>query len=59
MPKLKSGTIVPNPEEAAVIDVGIAADRDNPELTKEWFAKARPASEMLPPEIYTELVAKR
>ena len=59
MPKLKPGTILPTPEEAAAIDAGIAADLDNPELTKEWFANAKPASEMLPPEIYTALVAKR
>ncbi|PUA16822.1 BrnA antitoxin family protein [Glaciimonas sp. PCH181] len=59
MPKLKSGTIIPTPEETAAINAGIAADPDNPELTEEWFAKAKPASEILTPETYTALVAKR
>ena len=30
----------------------IAADPDNPELDDDWFKRARPASEVLPPEIY-------
>ena len=57
----KSGRKVhlPNPEEDAAIDAGIAADRDNPEWTAEDFAKAKPASEVLSPEMYTALIAKR
>ncbi len=59
MPKLKVGHISPTPEEDAVINAGIAADPDSRELDEEWFAKAKPASEVLPPEMYAALVAKR
>jgi len=59
MPKLKVGHISPTPEEEAAINAGIAADPESRELDAEWFAKARPASEVLPPEIYAALVAKR
>jgi uncharacterized protein (DUF4415 family) len=38
---------VPTPEEDAEINAGIAADPDSPELGDEFFAKARPASEVL------------
>jgi uncharacterized protein (DUF4415 family) len=31
-------------EEEAAINRGIAADPDNPELTDEWFARARPVT---------------
>jgi len=48
MPKLKLGHISPTPEEDAAINAGIAADPDTVELDDEWFAKARPASEVLP-----------
>lgn len=59
MPKLKPGHISPTPEEDAAINAGIAADPDNPELTKEWFAQAKPASEMFSPETYAALVAMK
>lgn len=59
MPKLKAGHISPTTEEDAAINAGIAADQDSRELDTEWFAKARPASEVLPPEMYAALVAKR
>jgi uncharacterized protein (DUF4415 family) len=59
MPKLKLGTIWPTPEEEAAINAGIAADPDTRELEAEWFANAKPASEVLPPEVYATLVAKR
>lgn len=59
MPKLKPGTIIPNHNETAAINAGIAADQDNPELTKEWFAKAKPASEAFAPEAYAALVAMK
>jgi uncharacterized protein (DUF4415 family) len=59
MPKLKAGHISPTPEEDAAINAGIAADPDSRELDAEWFAKAKPASEVLPPEMYAALVAKR
>jgi len=59
MPKLKVGHISPSPQEDAAINAGIAADPQSSELDAEWFAKARPASEVLPPEVYAALVAKR
>jgi len=55
MPTLKPGTIWPTPEEEAMIQAGIDADPDNPEWTAEDFARARPASEVLPPEVYAAL----
>ena len=59
--KTKSGRAVQMPtlEEDAAINAGIAADPDSRELDAEWFSKARPASEVLPPEMYAALVAKR
>ena len=59
--KTKSGRMVqmPTPEEAAAINAGIAADPENPEWTREDFAKAKPASKVLPPEMYAALVTKR
>lgn len=57
MPKLKPGTIWPTPEEEAAINAGIAADPDSRELDAEWFANAKPASEVLP-QIFGEKVAK-
>ena len=59
--KTKSGRSVqmPTPEEDDAINAGIAADPDSRELDAEWFAKARAASEVLPPEMYAALVAKR
>lgn len=59
MPKLKVGHISPTPEEDAAINAGIAADPDSRELDAEWFAKAKSASDVLPPEMYAALVAKR
>ena len=48
MPKLKPGTIIPDPEEEAAINAGIAADPDAFELDEAWFARARPAIEVMP-----------
>lgn len=59
MPKLKPGTIYPTQEEDAAINAGIAADPDSPEWTAEDFAQAKPASQVLPPEIYMALVSGR
>lgn len=57
----KSGLKVhmPSAAEDAAINAGIAADPDSPELTDEFFKNARPASEVLPPEVYAQLVALR
>lgn len=57
MPKLKPETIIPTHDEATAINAGIAADQDNPELAKDWFDKARPASDVFPLETYSALVA--
>ena len=42
MPKLKTGTIIPTPEEDAAINAGIAADPDTVELTDADMAQLRP-----------------
>jgi len=42
MPKLKQGTILPTPEEDAVINAGIAADPDTAELSEADIAGMRP-----------------
>ena len=34
-------------------------DDENPEWTEEDFKRARPASEVLPPEVYARLTARR
>ncbi len=47
-PKVRPGTIWPTPEEAEAIRAGIDADPDAFELDEEWFAKARPAIEVVP-----------
>ncbi len=36
-----------------------AADPDNPELTEEWFERARPAAEVLPAEVMQAARRKR
>ncbi|MFZ5548077.1 MAG: BrnA antitoxin family protein [Pseudomonadota bacterium] len=61
MLKTRSGHLVelPTDEEEAAIQRGIAQDPDNPELDDEWFKRARPAKEALPPEVYAGLVAMR
>ena len=48
MPTLESDSMIPPPQEDAIINAGIAADPDTPELTDEWFRRARPASEVVP-----------
>ncbi|MEE1612073.1 hypothetical protein [Microvirga sp. CF3016] len=39
-------------EEEAAIQAQIAEDPDNPEWSKEDYARARPAHELLPSEVY-------
>ncbi len=48
---------IPDDEEEAAIQRGIALDPDNPELDEDFFRNARSAREVMPPEIYAELVA--
>lgn len=60
----KSGGLIhlPDADEEAQINAGIAADPDNPELDADWFKRARPAREVMPPEFFeamAELKRKR
>lgn len=59
--KTRSGRVVelPTAEEDARINAGITADSDSPELDDAWFARARPAHEVLPPKVYEGLTALR
>lgn len=45
--------------EEAAIQRGIAADPDNPEWTEEMFAQARPAAEVLGPQMVCALKRAR
>jgi uncharacterized protein (DUF4415 family) len=47
------------PEEDAAIQRGIDADPEAHEWTAEDFARARPAREVLPPDVYAALTGKR
>lgn len=47
------------PDEEAAIQRGIEQDPDNPERDADWFARARPAREVLPPALYAALTAPR
>jgi len=58
MPKLKPDHIFVTDEEDVQIRAGIAADPDARELDDEWFARARPAREVLPPALYAALTDK-
>ena len=49
----------PTDAEEKAIQRSIAADPDNPEWTAEMFAQARPASDVMPADIYAGLTAKR
>lgn len=59
MPKLKAGHVSPTKDEDAAINLGIAKDPESRELDANWFATAKPANEVLPPDLYEALVAKR
>lgn len=60
MPRPNGVDLAPHSdEEEAAIQRGIALDPDNPEWTDEDFRNARPASEMMPPELYKALVERR
>ena len=48
MPRLKPGDKPLTPEEDAVVTADILSDPDTFELDADWFAGARPASEVLP-----------
>ena len=47
--RIPRGRIGPIPEAKAAVNADIAADSDARELAAEWFTKAQPASEVLPP----------
>jgi len=54
--KTKTKLIRPTAAEDARINAGIAADPDNPELTDEFFAKAKkPAKEFFDANAYKTL----
>lgn len=59
--KTKSGRVVelPDADEELAINAGIAADTDNPELDAAWFAQAKPASQLYPPEEFAAMVAMK
>ena len=59
--KTRAGRVVqlPTDEEDARINAGIAADPGSPELDEEWFKCARPAANVLPPDVHAGLVALR
>ena len=48
MPKLKPSTIIPTAAEDAANRAAIQSDPDTFELDAEWFARARPATEVHP-----------
>jgi len=48
---------LPSPEEDDVIQRGIEQDPDNSELGDDFFRDARPASTVLPPDVYADLTA--
>ena len=48
MPRLKPNDIPLTPEENARVKAAIAADPETFELDDEWFARARPAREVVP-----------
>ena len=58
MPKLKTPLSALTDAEEATIQAGIAQDPDNPELTDEQLASLRPASEVLPPALFSALVKR-
>lgn len=59
--KTKSGRaiIMPAPEEDKVINAGIMADPDNPEMSADAFKNTKPASEFFSSEQLAGLNAKR
>lgn len=59
--KTKSGRaiIMPTPEEDKVINEGIMADPDNPEMSDDAFKNAKLASEFFTPEQFAALKEKR
>lgn len=59
MPKLKPGTIIPSKDEDATIKAGIATDPDTVELDAQWFAQAKPASEVFASDTYEALIAMK
>ncbi len=48
MPELKPDTVWPTPEEDAEINRQIAEDPDDFELDDDWFARARPITDVMP-----------
>ena len=61
MPRLKANDVPLTPEENDAVKAGIVADPDTFELDDEWFARARPAVEVVPHlvEAYRRGIAER
>jgi uncharacterized protein (DUF4415 family) len=56
---MKNGKQVymPTDQEGAMLTAAALSDADNPPLTDEQLSQMRPASEVLPPELFAGLVA--
>lgn len=59
MSKARRNVPMLSEEEEARLQAGIAADPDAAELSDEELARMRPASEVLPPELYAALTRRR
>ena len=58
MPKLKPAHVSSTAQEDRVTTSKILADPESRELDNEWFAQAKPASEVMRPALYDELVKR-
>lgn len=56
---IKPETIIPSKDEDATIKAGIAADPDTVVLDAEWFAQAKPASEVFGSDTYVALITMK
>lgn len=59
--KSKDGRVVhlPSEKEERAIQAGIAADPDNPELSDQYFKRAKPARALVGDDLIDSLKAKR
>lgn len=57
--KTRSGRVLalPTADEDAAIQLAMTEDPDSPELDDAWFKHARPAADVLDPELYAGLLA--
>ena len=59
MPRTRRRAPETTDAEEARLQAGIAADPDNPEWSDEDFARAKPAAEVLPPNLFAALTRPR